>query len=239
MFSRNFSEAYKKGLYFMSELYERIEQLCKSRNINITTMCKESGASRSSLTDLKSGRKQNLSVDTLSKISSYFCVSVDYLAGKDEDARTLENAREELSNSIGADPSMPSGKRLDMLFNASGYDHVVVCFNLGIEQRYLDNWMKNNELPPKPIIDKILGVFRMKPEDLLAGIELKEYSEQTGEWGASTEKASTPESESGRHVNVVTIAGRDGNYKEKRLTDEQIKALQTIIDQMPEAPDDL
>ena len=65
----------------MSELYERIDQLCKSRNINITTMCKEAGVSRSSLTDLKSGRKQKLSVDTLSKIASYFDISVDYLAG--------------------------------------------------------------------------------------------------------------------------------------------------------------
>ena len=65
----------------MSELYERIDQLCKSRNINITTMCKEAEVSRSSLTDLKSGRKQNLSVDTLSKIASYFGVSVDFLAG--------------------------------------------------------------------------------------------------------------------------------------------------------------
>jgi transcriptional regulator with XRE-family HTH domain len=65
----------------MSVLYERIETLCKERNITITTMCKDSGASRGSLTDLKAGRKQNLSVDTLTKIANYFDVTVDYLAG--------------------------------------------------------------------------------------------------------------------------------------------------------------
>lgn len=67
----------------MSELYERIENLCKARNITITTMCKECGASRGSLTDLKSGRKQKLSVDTLSKIAVYFGVTVDHLAGNE------------------------------------------------------------------------------------------------------------------------------------------------------------
>lgn len=53
------------------------------------------------------------------------------------------------------------------------------------------------------------------------------------------EKIPTPVPESGRPVNIVKIAGRDGSYAEKRLTDEQVKALQTIIDQMPDAPDDL
>ena len=66
----------------MSELYNAIEELCKQKGITITTMCKESGASRGSLSDLKAGRKQSLSADTLSKIAAYFSVSVDYLLGK-------------------------------------------------------------------------------------------------------------------------------------------------------------
>ena len=84
MLSRNLVEAYKKGLYFMSNLYERIDSLCKERGINITTMCKESGASRGSLTDLKSGRKQDLSIKTLTKIADYFGVSVDYLTREEK-----------------------------------------------------------------------------------------------------------------------------------------------------------
>lgn len=63
----------------MSDLYNRIQELCKANNISVTTMCKESGASRASLSDLKVGRKQSLSAETLSKIASYFGVSVDYL----------------------------------------------------------------------------------------------------------------------------------------------------------------
>lgn len=71
----------------MSELYNRIESLCKKRNINVTVMCKETGASRGSLTDLKAGRKKKLSTDTLSKIAEYFGVSVDYLLNGEENIK--------------------------------------------------------------------------------------------------------------------------------------------------------
>ena len=66
----------------MSNLYNRIGALCKERGITVTAMCKESGASRASLSDLKMGRKQSLSADTLDKIASYLQVSVDYLLGR-------------------------------------------------------------------------------------------------------------------------------------------------------------
>jgi len=39
------------------------------------------------------------------------------------------------------------------------------------------------------------------------------------------------------NVNIVKIAGRDGSYTEKHLTDDQLKALKLIIDQMPDAED--
>lgn len=67
----------------MSELYETIVQLCAEKGVNITELCRQSGASRGSLTDLKMGRKASLSAATLSKIAAYFGVSVDYLLGNE------------------------------------------------------------------------------------------------------------------------------------------------------------
>lgn len=67
----------------MSALYYRINKLCTCNGINITTMCSESGVSRSSLTDLKMGRKLSLSTDTLRKIANYFGVSIDFLLGEE------------------------------------------------------------------------------------------------------------------------------------------------------------
>lgn len=66
----------------MSTLYYRIEKLCKLNGMTITSMCRESGASRASLSDLKVGRKQGLSTDTLSKIAKILGVSVGLLIGE-------------------------------------------------------------------------------------------------------------------------------------------------------------
>lgn len=66
----------------MSNLYNKINNLCESQKITITTMCRNSGVNRASLTDLKMGRKHSLSAETLTKIADYFNVSVDYLLGK-------------------------------------------------------------------------------------------------------------------------------------------------------------
>ena len=67
----------------MSDLYNRIETLCKARNVSVTTVCKEASVSRASLSDLKAGRKQSLSAETLTKLAGWFGVSVDYLLGKE------------------------------------------------------------------------------------------------------------------------------------------------------------
>lgn len=66
------------------DLYNKIQALCRSRGINITIMCRECGASRGALGDLKAGRKNSLSAETLRKISEYFSVSIDYLLGGGE-----------------------------------------------------------------------------------------------------------------------------------------------------------
>lgn len=87
----------------MSNLYNRIEHLCNDKGVNITQMCKDAGVSRASLTDLKMDRKQGLSSSTLSRISNYFGVSVDYLLGAEaerpyssmQDADTLQALKDE------------------------------------------------------------------------------------------------------------------------------------------------
>lgn len=66
----------------MSDLYNRIEDLCKERKITITDMCRACGAPRGSLSDLKMGRTNGLSTSTLSKIAKYFGVSVSHILGQ-------------------------------------------------------------------------------------------------------------------------------------------------------------
>ncbi|MBQ9384673.1 MAG: helix-turn-helix transcriptional regulator [Ruminiclostridium sp.] len=68
----------------MSNLYNKIENLCNQANITITQLCKELNISRSSLSELNAGRTKQLSVAVMRKISEYFNVSVDWLAGSTE-----------------------------------------------------------------------------------------------------------------------------------------------------------
>lgn len=167
----------------MAEMYEVIDRLLDERGVNGAQMSSDLGMSRSFMTELRKGRAKSIKVETAQKIAEYFRVTIDYLLGNDEDGRALEIAKWALSQFVGQNPDALSGARLDVLFEVSGYDLDVVCFNLGIDQSYLNSWIEDNDLPPKPITDKILGVFRLRPEDLLAEKELADYWAESAEWG--------------------------------------------------------
>ena len=63
-------------------------------------MCNELGISRGAITDLKAGRKQSLSADTLSKIAAYFGVSVDHLLGNEEQKKPVAPKGSELDELV-------------------------------------------------------------------------------------------------------------------------------------------
>nr|DAI60005.1 MAG TPA: Cro/C1-type HTH DNA-binding domain protein [Caudoviricetes sp.] len=101
--SRNFGATHNLRSGIMANLYNNIENLCKKRGVNVTTMCRDSGASRGSLSDLKSGRKQTLKYETLEKIANYFEISVESLVSGNE------SQKEKLA---------PGGSELDARFDA-------------------------------------------------------------------------------------------------------------------------
>ena len=67
----------------MCTLYDRIIDLCKSKGVSGSRMCLDLGLSKSTLSDIKSGRKKGVSTATAQKIASYFNVSVGYLLGEE------------------------------------------------------------------------------------------------------------------------------------------------------------
>ena len=88
----------------MCSLYKNILSLCDERGIKGGKMCVDIGASKSLLTDLKSGRKKSINSETAKKIADYFGVDTDrVLFGKetapaeaetdDEIAELLETIR--------------------------------------------------------------------------------------------------------------------------------------------------
>ena len=65
----------------MCTLYERIMTLCQEKGVSGSRMCLDLGLSKSTLSDMKSGRKKGLSTSNAQKIANYLGVSVDYLLG--------------------------------------------------------------------------------------------------------------------------------------------------------------
>ena len=63
------------------DIYNRIVELCEQSNITIASMCRESGVAKQTITDIKHGRQQSLSIRNAKKVADYFGVDVSYLMG--------------------------------------------------------------------------------------------------------------------------------------------------------------
>lgn len=60
--------------------------------------------------------------------------------------------------------------------------------------------------------------------------------------GVEIKKTPTPVSESGRipvDENTIVIAGRNGSYVERKLTDEQISLMKSMLDQFKPVDDEI
>ena len=66
----------------MSDLYNRLKQLCDDKGISLAKMCIECGIPKSTPTEIKMGRTKSLSSSAMMKIADYFDVSAEYIAGK-------------------------------------------------------------------------------------------------------------------------------------------------------------
>ena len=93
----------------MSELYNKIAALCAEKGITVTELCRQCKISRASLSDLKVGRKKNLSTKNLSKIA-------DYMEQKETPVLTRRDERD-------------IAKRLDMILGDLGDAEASLMFD--------------------------------------------------------------------------------------------------------------
>lgn len=106
----------------------------------------------------------------------------------------------------------------------AGIKQIDLCARLGVSQGALSGW-ENGKYEPGSSgwlrLSEALGVS----VDYLMGV--------------SEEKKEMPTPDSEGERNVVRMAGRDGSYIVRRLSDEQYAAFKAILDQLPDASDDL
>lgn len=99
-----FSKTNKKGLMFMSDLYNRIHGLCEELKISDAEACKAVQMPRSTLSNLKNGHAKKLGAEKLNSFSLFFSkslgrrITVEYLLGEAEENQTVDDLRGDTEN---------------------------------------------------------------------------------------------------------------------------------------------
>lgn len=65
----------------MDDMYKIIENLCKDKGITIAALSRETGISKSTMSELKMGRSRSLSAKNMDKVARFFDIPVGYLLG--------------------------------------------------------------------------------------------------------------------------------------------------------------
>ena len=103
----------------MTDLYTNIKAACAAQGISPSAMCLRLGMSKSTMYDLKAGRKKSLTSETLTKIAEFLHVTADELlcgpaqekpAGKPAGLR-----REDIKFAVFGDPDVDDDLMEDVM----------------------------------------------------------------------------------------------------------------------------
>lgn len=117
-------------------------------------------------------------------------------------------------------------QRVTDLINSHGITRNKLLTDIGLNTNSFVAWEKRGTVPGGNTLTKIADYFHVSTDYLLGRTDdLRPVAEQKDS------------AEDGQNLNVIKIAGRDGSFVEKKLTDEQLAALKLIVDQLPDADD--
>ena len=94
---------------------------------------------------------------------------------------------------------------------------------LGVTHNVFGNWKANKNQSYRKYIHGIADFLGVSVEYLKGETDQKEKT--------------SIQMDEGRETNTIRIAGRDGSYIERHLSDEQIDLFKRMIEQMPEFKD--
>ena len=113
-------------------------------------------------------------------------------------------------------------ERLKQLRTVAGMTQQDVARLLGVDRTTYVKYENGNSDPSTATLVRLADYFGVSVDYLIG----------------KKEKAPTQEGERKR-INTITIAGRDGSYIVKQLTDEQLQAFKTMFEHLPQVEDDL
>lgn len=115
-------------------MYEKLLELCQSKNISITNLCLNITGSRGNLSTWKKG---NINPISLVKIADYFNVSVDYLLGRTKEPQRIQiNSSNVVNGDNGNNSPLTLKNNQDEMsiellkkFNELSFDEKIEVFN--------------------------------------------------------------------------------------------------------------
>lgn len=119
------------------------------------------------------------------------------------------------------------GDRLKTLRSRKNLSQMELSKQIGISKSSINMYERGEREPKFETLETIADYFNVDLDYLLGKTDIENRAQA----------AVIPFKPDNR--NVLRLAGRDGSYLERTLTDDQLRALTAILDQMPDASDDL
>lgn len=124
-------------------------------------------------------------------------------------------------------------KVLKRLREQSGLTADQVGGMVGKSGKTVNAWENNRGQPDAEILMQLCSIYNV--EDILA--EFRDESSNTIDFSLQNAKTPDHEGQVSAIGNTIRLAGRDGSYVERRLTDEQMRAFKLMLQQLPDADD--
>ena len=112
------------------------------------------------------------------------------------------------------------GIRLQSLRKQDNLTQLQLATALGVKKSTIGMWENGNREPNFEMLESIADYFNVPIATFFPTMNPTSTDVNT-------------------KFNIVKIAGRDGSYTEKLLTDEDLAALSVLLDRLPDASDDL
>lgn len=222
---------------------DRIKQRRIQIGLTVDQLADKIGKNRATVYRYESNEIEKFPLDILYPLANALRTSPAYLMGWSSDPDTelslvdrlcpssIEASKDIVYQRIGISPDpwhyVASGRKLKLLLQELGTDVHSFCDKFEIDEYQFYHWVTNDRLPDYPTVHQTLQSLNYRYLDLLSYDEAGKYMQMEDNFKAE------------RSQNFISIAGRDGSYERRTLTDQQLSALKAILAQMPDASDDL
>ncbi len=209
----------------MSNMYSRIDRLCKNNHTNVTELCRELKIGRSSLSELSRGRSKKLNAESTAKIAEYFNVSPSYLTEGIPDTFAEHFIPSEYREEIKSENRYIVNN--PQLFSLQDrIDSQIKVYECLFSRSYESQGYNPNHVPFKKYVALVLGqnYTRAKMKDDLFDALIIKYGAETGMEEGTTYAIITEQAKPDFDIDDISYAA----YQELENETEEFK--QDILD---------